>query len=277
VKSSVNSIILTILVILWGGPVVAQVTTPHTVHPAPYTVEQDTTGCRDVVHIRGGSVYRGKILSYRPDSLLVLRTWSGAVVHLPGKSVRRVVQKCPESRAESEKASTFEFREAGLYNATRAAVMPGQEHGGNNVFGFSLQHSIGWTVHRLLGVGVGAGVEIYDPGGTDVATYPVFAEVRGYWKPAFFTPFYTFAGGWAFPGRQPRQFDTWGGTGTDDSWQGGWMGKAQLGYRIGNHFTLYGGLSVQRKSHRWTIPWSGEARTERLLNKRLELGLGLLL
>lgn len=59
------------------------------------------------------------------------------------------------------------------------------------------------------------------------------------------------------------------------------MTQAEIGYRVGNHLIVHGGFRLQRKYRDWASNWGGPEGgirgTDRILHKRLVLGLGLLL
>lgn len=230
---------------------------------------QPSTDCVDIVRTRDGSVYRGKVTERTPGGNLVIVTWSGLVMTIPESRVKSLVQKC---RDEKTARAPYSFREHGLYNATRLGVLAGQSYYGDNTVGFSLYHAAGWMFNRWIGAGLGAGMEIYQPDGYEAPTYPIFAEVRGYFQGKSVTPFYSVAGGWAFTGKNTGERSD-----RTDDWNGGWLGKIQIGYRLGNHLAVYGGLSLQRKTRNWESVWGGEFGQDRILHKRLELGIGLLL
>ncbi len=235
----------------------------------PLLAQQNSDNCTDIVYLKGGSVLRGKIMEQTSDGYFVIATWSGVEMTFPTVNVRKVVQKCKE---EKRPPKTYDFKEKGLYNATRLGTLIGQTYFGENSTGFTLHHTIGWMFNRWVGAGIGGGTEIYNPDSGEPATYPVFAEVRGYLQAKNATPFYALCGGWAFAGKNSS--DEWGRI---DDWKGGWLAKAQIGYRLGNHFTLHGGISFQKKTRTWDSTWGGERGTDRILNKRLELGLGVIL
>ncbi len=231
--------------------------------------QQGADNCTDIVYLRNGSVFRGKILELKPGGDIIMTTWSGVSMTLPESNVKRIVQRCREQkRARRE----YDFKEKGLYNATRLGVLTGQNFQGSNSTGYSIYHSTGWMFNRWIGAGLGAGVEIFNPDGLEATTYPIFAEARGYFRARNVTPFYSIGAGWAFAGKHSDS--QWGYI---DSWSGGWLAKAQIGYRIGNNLTLYGGLSLQKKTLDWRTTWGGEWGQDRILHKRLELGFGIIL
>ena len=231
--------------------------------------QQDAGNCTDIVYLRNGSVFRGKILEIKPGGDVVMTTWSGVSMTFPESNVKRIVQRC---RGQKNAPRQYDFKEKGLYNATRLSVLPGRDFRGENSTGYSIYHAAGWMFRRWIGAGLGAGVEIFNPDGRETATYPVFAEVRGYFRARNVTPFYSIGAGWAFAGKSS---DSEGGYIND--WSGGWLAKAQIGYRIGNNLALYAGLSLQKKNLDWRTVWGGEWGRDRILHKRLELGFGVIL
>ncbi len=231
--------------------------------------QQNTPDCTDIVYLKGGTVLQGKIIESDSAGNFVMATWNGVEMTFAKENVQRIVQKC---KKEKRPPKIYDFKETGLYNATRFGVLVGQTYYGENSVGFTIYHSVGWMFNRWLGAGIGGGAEIFSPDGNEVATYPLFAEVRGYFQAKNVTPFYTVGGGWAFAGKNSES--SWG---YNENWQGGWLAKVQIGYRFGNNFTLQGGLSLQNKTRDWQSVWGGEWGQDRILHKRLELGIGIIL
>lgn len=233
---------------------------------------QDSLRCQDVVYLKGGSVFRGTISAYDPATTLVITTWAGARLQIPGKSVRRVVQQCQGDKRIRE-ARQYNFRERGWYHSSRAALLFGDVE-----TGYSLQHSSGIKLNRLLSVGIGVGLENYAPGGYDPVMVPLFVEARGYLTKQRIAPFYSLGAGWSFIGKEQQVFDWWGGDANIQDWKGGWMAQGQIGYRIGNHFLTFIGIRLQRMERDWdNAAWGGGFGTDRHLKKRVEFGIGLLL
>ena len=238
---------------------------------APALIAQQNPGeCTDIVRLRDGSELRGKITEYAPEGNIVIVSWSGVTMTLPATNVKKIVQRCQDDKRS---VRTYDFRENGLYNATRFDALIGQAYFGENAVGYTLYHSIGWMFNRWVGAGIGGGAEIFTPDGNEITTYPLFAEVRGYFLAKNVTPFYTVGGGWAFAGKSTGS-QQWG---YEENWNGGWLAKVQIGYRLGNHFTVQGGLSLQKKTRDWQSNWGGDWGQDRILHKRLELGIGIIL
>lgn len=234
----------------------------------------DSLHCQDFVYLRNGNVFRGEIRNYQPGQSVTLKTSFGQEIIFEEKNVRRIVQRCRDNQVSGNPMGIkpYHFRERGWYNLTRAAVLGGSDEYGDPYTGFMLHHSAGYALRRQLAFGLGTGIEHFRADG-GVATYPVYAEVRGYLLARRLTPFWAAGGGWAFAGEKGQ--DRWG---YEDSWKGGWMSFAQLGYRLGNHFVLYGGVRFQHMRRNWNSLWAGDQfGQDRILHRRLEFGAGLLL
>ncbi len=228
---------------------------------------QQKENCRDVVYLRDGSIFRGKISDYQIGGDLLMTTWNGGQMRVPATNVKKIKQICFDENRASISQRPYSFRESGWYHVSRIETMWGA-----NGSGPGLQHSSGLKINRLIGVGLGLGIENLTPADDDVSTYPLFAEARGYLSPKNIAPFYALGLGWAFAGKENDLND-----GATEDWQGGWMAQAQLGYRIGNHFIVYTGLRFQRKTIEWTNWWGSTQGIDRKLQRRFEFGLGILL
>lgn len=229
-----------------------------------------TDNCHDNVYLKDGSLLKGKITAYDQAGELVMTTWSGIEMHIPTSGVRKIMQRCKDDpRRMRLSASPYSFSEKGWYHATRGTVLTGA-----SVTGFSLQHSSGLMLNRLIGLGVGTGIEQFNTAYNSPASYPVFAELRGYLLKKNVTPFYAAGAGYSWMPRENRDILD----GNNSLWKGGYLFQAQIGYRIGNYFTVHGGIRVQRMTEQWISSWqSSFYGTNTYLNKRFELGIGLLL
>ena len=233
--------------------------------------------CQDIIRLQNGDILRGQIQEILGEGqFVVFRTWSGVVFDLRKTQIRRITQRCKDVKiVRKAPPLAYSFNKKGWYHHTRAGMLVGQSYAGENKQGLLFQHSSGKMFNRMFGIGLGAGMESFNPGSNDAVTYPIFAELQGFLLPRKITPFYNLAGGWAFSGRSINN----GRWGLEDRWKGGWMAQAGVGYRIGNHFTVQVGVRLQHKRREWTSIWGPESGSgeDRILHKRLILAVGLLL
>jgi hypothetical protein len=231
--------------------------------------QEKTMSCQDVVYMKGGSIFRGTVTAYEIGGNLVMRTWGGAQMQLPASNVRRIVQQCKDTSRVRANASEkpYTFSDHGWYHSTRFSILTSAEYSGLGV-----QHSSGKKINQYLGVGMGIGLEKFDPY-WDVPTVPVFAEIRGYLLPNRIAPFYAFGVGYGFS----KKASTNGFSDGVESWKGGWMAQGNIGYRIGNHFTIQFGIRLQRKKHSWNNFWAQSTGIDQIRYRRLDVGIGLLL
>lgn len=154
------------------------------------------------------------------------------------------------------------------FHHTRLSAMPGYDYFGHPMVGLSLVHATGMRIGRHLGAGLTIGLEHYEPFNGAIGIYPVMAEVRT-WMDASrrAEPFavLNLGYGWpTIPAAWGQAFDYKGGIG----------GRALLGYRLGKHLSLQGGLSIQRWQRSWAF--QGVAARDTTTYKRLVLGFGVL-
>jgi hypothetical protein len=233
-------------------------------------VAQTQPACVDVVYLRDGSRFIGQLRTLTGDSIEI-RIQGGFDLKVARKEMRRILQRC-DGMADLG-SRVYNFREKGWYNATRFNFLVGRTWGSNPVIGASLYHSTGYAFRRELGVGVGGGVDFFVPSDDEAATYPVFAEIRGYLRPSNATPFYALGLGWGFTergsGQQTRFERTY-------QWEGGAAMQAELGYRFGNHFMALVSLRIQHKTRSWQSLWDESYAVEQIVYRRLGLGIGFL-
>lgn len=228
---------------------------------------QATAECYDVVYLRDGSNYRGRILEIHPDGGMAFETWNKHVLNLLPKQITKVKQNCPCGEP------VFEGPAQKWYNATRLGLMPGtSEYSSSfdtdNVLGAGILHTTGFQFSKWAGAGVGLGFEYY--GGYTPFVYPFFAEFRSYLSaPKRISPYAAISGGWAATNKTDKNaFE-------NETWRGGMLGKLELGLVCGNHFTLHSGLSFQAMERSWTNDWNQNSGKDQILLQRLVFGLGL--
>ncbi len=226
----------------------------------------------DIVHLKDGSEFRGKIIEYKHDEYLKMEILGGQVVEFPAKQIKKVVQQPYGDAAyvpRVVKTREYNFRERGVYNETFVNLPQGYNSWGDWNVGLGIHHVIGFQFNRWIGTGMGIGFDGYAMGeGENVI--PVYAEARGYFMEKNTTPFYSVALGYGFAGKNENQGILEG--------SGGIMFNPNIGYRIGAsagaNFTLSFGYKLQKASFT-ELRWNGEVKRDYTYN-RLNLKLGLL-
>lgn len=228
--------------------------------------------CKDKVKLINGDVYVGTITQRDSAGTLNITTWSGLNMTIPLSTIKQVEQECVPRYAAQEAPrrgprERAPIKEEGWYNATRLAVLTGQS--GN---GFSLQHSTGYRFSRWVNAGVGFGAESLSFFGEEPPCYPIFGEFRSYLMKGRVSPFVALGAGWGFMGK--GEDDPF--SGTIETWKGGQMGFAHIGYRFGNYFLIYIGIRMQAQEVTWDRPWQGVRGVDSIVKRRMEIGIGFL-
>ncbi len=204
----------------------------------------------DVVFLKNGSIFKGKILDYHPDKELKLElSNSGVIITLESKKVKKIIQGDVAHVYLKRVKRSYEFKEKGFYNATYVMANAGGSafNATETNYGFGVQTSFGYQFHRLLGVGAGIGMDYYYKGSGE-NFMPVFGEVRGYLFSKKCTPTYSFAIGHGFAFKDEDRNIT--------EAVGGLMILPAIGLRMGGaktmNFTLDAGVKIQKGKFEFT-------------------------
>lgn len=227
----------------------------------------------DVVYLRNGSIFRGQIESYEHGKELRLRIDENQVVVFKAKNIKKIVQEADEAeKIISEKAiqKIYAFREQGVYFHSSLGYI-----GGNNLFGeyinaFNVHAQAGYQFSRLIGAGIGAGVDFYNIGLGSIL--PVYGTARGYLKKSNVSPYYQLAAGYGFPIHNPNN-------GFTDS-KGGYYLAPELGFRFGGsseaNLTVGMGLTWQKAAYTTTFGDTISKNVDNYTFRRFNLKIGLL-
>ncbi len=183
----------------------------------------------DVVTMKDGKIYKGKILSYTPGQQLVFQQDDGQRLELQDVDISKILQgtqqgnEATENKPTSKQNGLPSAKTRGLYGSSMLSFALGGSDSEGLALGAGFSQVIGYQITKAFGVGVGFGVDNYSRRGDTV--YPLFAEVRNFLPSKSNTGnFYLTAGGGyslAFP-RESLEIT---------SAKGGPMGQFAIGYR----------------------------------------------
>ena len=228
----------------------------------------------DVIHLKNGSKFEGKILEYQQGSALRLQLRSGGELEFREEEISRIEQGLePEEENRKEMSSgekTYAFKERGVFNATYFSTLSGSSEEGF-LLGLGLHNITGYQFHRLFGLGLGLGVDTYsfDNGET---LYPVFVESRGYLSQNRVAHYYAAAGGYGFAFRNNDELI--------NKAQGGLFFRAALGLRLGadkdTNVLIDGGYQYQDAFFERRTAFQNEIEEKRLTFHRIVIRIGLI-
>lgn len=226
----------------------------------------------DVVWLKDGSKLSGYILKWELARGMEFKLITGAEVILPKEQITRVYQDLPfASQLQTEqspyirKDRSYRFREEGIYN-TFSCFLNFSSFGGAGV-----HYTIGYRFSRMLGVGIGIGIESNDFNNSR-GIVPLYAEARGFFVPKKISPYYAFKIGYGFA--KQDEF-----SGVIDA-KGGFMVSPELGVRFGGRaVNYYMGFQykIQNATYTNTIGWDGQGTfTDVVSYRRVDFRAGLL-
>lgn len=205
---------------------------------------------QDIVYLKDGSIFRGKILEYKPAQLLIIETWSGQQLKFEGNVVKRVRQELISSKS-GKKEKSYEFREKGIFNSTDISVNGSENDWGRVKVGAAIANVTGYQFNRFIGVGVGLGFDTYELLDSD-QFIPIFVEARGYLLEKNATPMFRYQVGYGI-GLKDLERDLFKS-------EGGFYSYPAVGFRFGGktggNTTLDLGYKVQMSKQHFRI-WEG--------------------
>jgi len=213
----------------------------------------------DVVKLRGGVEFRGKITKYLHNVFVVLKLADGQEYTFNMKDVKRITQE-PLNEAAANvvrlKVKEYKFKEKGWYGSVNLGALGGSAAGewsSNRLVGLDLSIAGGFQFNRWLGVGLGVGANSYYPNSGE-GIFPFFVEARGYLKEANISPYYAVSTGYGF--------SLYNNSSEVIESKGGVMVHPAFGFRFGGSsnmtFTLDFGLRLQKANYtrpNWNWRW----------------------
>ena len=247
--------------------------------------EKNSTGIHyvDVIKLRGGVEFRGKIIKYLHNQFVTLQTPDGQVHNFNAKDVKKITQERIDQFGESHRESRpYAFQEEGRYFAFYAGLIGGTAAGPgvtDRVMGNEISLVIGHQFNRWIGMGLGVGASYFYPGAGE-GVYPLFVEARGYLNQLKIAPYYSVSAGYGFAFKNEDR--------NIMSAEGGPMFHPAIGFRFGAapkiNFVMDIGVKFQnatymRDTRGWGwggwIPEEPNFTTHHMYYKRLEIRAGM--
>lgn len=235
-------------------------------------IEINNRSIVDIVWLKDGSKLTGTIIKWDLENGMDFQLLTGAMVVIPKADIDKVMQDTQYSDASRRtrepyvrEPKEYAFKEEGWYHNTSGFL--------NVSFmgGAGIHHAMGYRLNRMLGIGLGTGIETHDF--TRVRNIiPVYAEVRGFFLPKKISPYYAVKFGYGF-GLNDAQ------SGTTNA-KGGLHFSPEIGVRFGGQdVSYYLGIEykIQNATFTTTDIWFGGGTfTESISYRRAELRTGLL-
>jgi len=222
----------------------------------------------DIVLLKDGSRLRGTIMQWDLDRGMEFKLMTGATIYINKADIDRVTHETPESLSNTRirgprEPRPYSFREEGWYHNSSAFINVSSSGGAG------IHYAMGWRFNRLLGVGIGTGIETHDFGWVRNIV-PVYAEARGFLLPKKITPYYALKLGYGIALNDRAN-------GTTDA-RGGIHFSPELGMRFGGgDVSYYAGIEYKIQNASFTNDWwGGGSSTDRISYRRFEFRTGLL-
>lgn len=235
-------------------------------------VEANDQKIVDIVWLKDGSKLTGTILKWELVRGMEFQLLTGAIIIIPKSDINRVMQDTPyvsyDRRGREpyfREPKVYAFKEDGWYHNTSGFI--------NVSFmgGAGIHHAMGFRFNRMLGLGLGTGIETHDFNRVRNIV-PVYAEARGFFFPKKISPYYAVKLGYGFALTDQL-------SGTTEA-KGGIHFSPELGVRFGaGDVSYYLGLEYKIQNATFTssdIFFGGGIFTEKVSYRRMELRTGLL-
>ncbi|MGB4850270.1 MAG: hypothetical protein WBP41_20260 [Saprospiraceae bacterium] len=228
----------------------------------------------DIVWLKDGSRLTGTILKWDLERGMDFKLSTGAEITILKKDIHRVmqdVQKADDSGLLNPKYSyprtpkPYAFREKGWYQNSSGFINVSY-YGGAGI-----HHAMGYRFNRLLGVGLGTGIESHDFSSIR-NIIPIYAEARGFLIPQRISPYYALKIGYGIALKD-------GSRGITKA-VGGFHFSPEFGVRFGGgDVSYYLGIEYKIQNATFTtdgFDFSGLKFTDKISYRRVELRTGLL-
>ena len=222
-----------------------------------------STGSKDIIKLKQGHTVQGKIIEWVHDEYVIIRLDSGAEVKFPFESIETILQKELKRKRKINQIKEYSFSESGLYNSTSLDASLNEQSG------YGLSHAIGWQFNRLLGIGIGSGLDSYTFN-QERLIIPLFIEIRSFILKKNISPYVILRAGYGFALKNEENQIT-------DA-DGGLFLNPEIGYRIGAkdgvNVMLGVGIKIQKATYTFEFPWSEQVNIDKMKFERFVLKFG---
>lgn len=172
-------------------------------------LQAQTKETLDSLILQDHSILTGKIYKYNRRGNVMIANINGELNEVKARNIQRIVIHAIAKQKDAGKVikiknlepceKPYAFREKGIYNASYGGSLLGLGVNNETELGFGLHHVVGYQWNRLLGAGLGFGLENFSGINTNGSlVFPVFVEARGYLLQKRKTPYYSLSAGYAF-------------------------------------------------------------------------------
>lgn len=249
---------------------------------------------QDVIYLKNGSVFKGKIIKYEQGKDLTLKIDGDQTIIIADSDIKRIVQAdistldedIEDATSEIEETDglssikkkekvAYEYKTAGWYNTTYIAFFAGNDGNddtgnGNFKLGSGLHNVTGKQLSPLVGIGLGIGLDNYSRRGETIL--PVFVEFKGFPIAKNRQFYYVVSAGYGFAFKRES-------FGITDA-TGGYMFHPALGIRLGTpdgtNVNIDLGLKMQKAFFREQL-LDGDIDERDIVFQRISLRVGLTL
>lgn len=147
------------------------------------------TEYNDVVYLKNGSIFRGKILEYKPGESLTIELYGANTLTIEAEDIDRVVQGVRPPRGldarsleegeigrRTRTGDLPPLRNSGLYSNTGLGFLTATGDAGLAV-GITVHTSLGYQFNKFFALGAGIGYDGYRPSRGE-NLIPIYGEVR---------------------------------------------------------------------------------------------------
>ena len=223
----------------------------------PYIQAQLST--EDVVYLKDGTVYYGKIIDQKVGEYIKLEFIGGSILVVEQEKIEKITRKPTRYRSVRRERNypvrSLHYHEKGLYKAVSGAFAFSESRWGGPFLDLSLNYRMGYRFSRYLGIGAGVGLDGYQAG----MIVPLFADIHGDLFRKYKSPYYHFQFGY--------------GLGATPGWnvteiEGGMMGYGALGIKIRSKRKVEWAFSVGFKAQEnLERQWIGGGREPNIIER----------